>query len=211
MTVAINLYVCDYRLMSFSKNTNDFHSLKGHLLLAMPHMNDPRFHRAVIFMCVHDEKGAMGMVINNPLPSPDFTDVLSQVGINPDAPLDASVRNVPVLSGGPVQGVHGFLLHSADFQQKDTIQVDDLFSISGTIDSLRSIVGGYRPEKMLFTLGYAGWGPGQIEQELQENMWLSTQAGHEIVFDTRPEDKWEKAFSVLGISPAMISTIAGRA
>lgn len=197
--------------MNTKHNSDSFHSLKGQLLLAMPQMNDPRFHRAVIFVCVHDEKGAMGMVINQPLPSPDFGEVLSQVGISPDRVLDPGIRNMPVLSGGPVQGVHGFLIHSSDFQQKDTIHVDDLFSISGTIDSLRSIVGGYRPDKMLFTLGYAGWGPGQLEQELQDNVWLSAEAGYEIVFDTPSEEMWEKAFSVLGIAPGMISSLSGRA
>ncbi len=197
--------------MNTKHNSDSFHSLKGQLLLAMPQMNDPRFHRAVIFVCVHDEKGAMGMVINQPLPSPDFGEVLSQVGISPDRVLDPGIRDMPVLSGGPVQGVHGFLIHSSDFQQKDTIHVDDLFSISGTIDSLRSIVGGYRPDKMLFTLGYAGWGPGQLEQELQDNVWLSAEAGYEIVFDTPAEEMWEKAFSVLGISPGMISSLSGRA
>lgn len=191
-------------------NSSSFKSLKGQLLLAMPHMNDPRFHHAVVFLCVHDEKGAMGMVINKPLLSPDFADVLRQVGINPDL-ADEKVKSTPVLSGGPVQGVHGFLLHSVDFAQKDTIPVDDLFAISGTIDSLKTIASGYRPEKMLFTLGYAGWGPGQLEKELQDNVWLTAPAGYEIVFDTRADDMWDKAFAVLGVTPSMISSAAGRA
>lgn len=191
-------------------NSPSSRSLKGQLLLAMPHMNDPRFHRAVVFLCVHDEKGAMGMVINKPLLSPSFSEVLAEVGINP-ALADEKMRATPVLSGGPVQGVHGFLLHSGDFAQKDTIPVDDLFAISGTIDSLKTIASGYRPEKMLFTLGYAGWGPGQLEKELQDNVWLTAPAGHEIVFDTRAEDMWDKAFAVLGVTPSMISSAIGRA
>lgn len=192
-------------------NFQDFFSLKGHLLIAMPQMNDPRFHRSVIFVCVHDKKGAMGMVINKPLPSPDFTDVLKQVGISPEKPLDKKISEMPVLSGGPVQNISGFLIHSADFSQKDTIIVDDNFSISGTVDSLRSIVSGYRPEKMLFTLGYAGWGAGQLEKEIQDNVWLTAPAGHEIVFDTAHDDMWEKAFSIIGVSPASISGFSGRA
>lgn len=192
-------------------NSSAFSSLKGHLLLAMPQMNDPRFHRAVIFMGAHDLKGAMGMVINNPLPSPDFEDVLQQVGITSEKPLPASLGRMPVMAGGPVEGMHGFLLHSADFRQKDTLQIDDMFGISGTIDSLRAIVNGYRPEKMIFTLGYAGWGPGQLEREMQDNVWLSVPANYEIVFLTRPEEMWEKAFSVLGINPSMLSGLSGRA
>ena len=197
--------------MSQNYNSSFSAALKGQLLLAMPQMNDPRFHRAVIFMCVHDEKGGMGMVINNPLPSPDFGGVLSQVGVSSDKPIDRKIMNMPVLAGGPVQGVHGFLLHSSDFSQKDTMHIDDMFSISGTVDSLRAIVNGYRPEKMLFTLGYAGWSAGQLEKELQDNVWMTAPAGYEIVFDTKPEDMWDKAFSSLGVNPGMLSGISGRA
>lgn len=197
--------------MTASDSSDNFTSLKGQLLIAMPQMNDPRFHRAVIFMCVHDAKGAMGMVINQPLASPSFPEILEQVGVRSERALDPALANMPVLSGGPVQGVHGFLIHSADFTQKDTIPVDDMFSISGTVDSLRTIIGGYRPEKMLFTLGYAGWGPGQLERELQENVWLTTPANYEIVFNTRSDEMWETSFAAIGINPGMISGATGRA
>lgn len=186
-------------------------SLKGHLLIAMPQMNDPRFHRAVIFMVAHDEKGSMGIIINNPLPSPNFTEVLQQVGISDKAPIDSSLSSVPVMSGGPVETVHGFLLHSADFSQKDTIRIDDFFSLSGTIDSLRIMISGYKPMKMIFTLGYAGWGKGQLEKEIQDNVWMTVPASLDLVFDTKPEDKWEKAFYVIGANPAMLSPLSGRA
>jgi putative transcriptional regulator len=197
--------------MTEQDSAENFSSLKGQLLIAMPQMNDPRFHRAVIFMCVHDQKGAMGMVINQPLPSPSFSEVLSQVGVHTDKPMPASIMNMPVLAGGPVQGVHGFLIHSADFRQKDTIHVDDMFSISGTVDSLRTIVSGYRPEKMLFTLGYAGWGAGQIEKELQDNVWLTAPASYEIVFNTPANEIWETAFAAIGVNPVMLSGLSGRA
>jgi len=197
--------------MTEQDSSEDFSSLKGQLLIAMPQMNDPRFHRAVIFMCVHDQKGAMGMVINQPLPSPSFSEVLSQVGVQTDKPMPANIMNMPVLAGGPVQGVHGFLIHSADFRQKDTIHVDDMFSISGTVDSLRTIVSGYRPEKMLFTLGYAGWGAGQIEKELQDNVWLTAPASYEIVFNTPANEMWETAFAAIGVNPVMLSGLSGRA
>ncbi len=188
----------------------NFSSLKGHLLIAMPQMNDPRFHRSVIFMCVHDKKGAMGMTINNPLPSPDFKEVLHQVGLA-GREVDKKILKTPVLSGGPVQGVSGFLIHSSDFLQKDTIVVDDNFSISGTIDTLRTVISGYRPEKMLFTLGYAGWGAGQLEKELTDNVWLTAPASHEIVFDTPAYDMWERAFAIIGVTPGTISGLSGRA
>lgn len=197
--------------MNQTDQLSGFTSLKGQLLIAMPQMNDPRFHRAVIFLCVHDKKGAMGMVINNPLPSPNFAEVLKQVGVSSDRPLDEKMGRMPVLSGGPVQGIHGFLIHSSDFSQKDTIHVDDLFSISGTVDSLRAIVNGYRPEKMIFTLGYAGWGAGQLERELQDNVWLNAPASHEIVFNTPANEMWENAFALIGVNPAMLSGVSGRA
>lgn len=192
-------------------DSENFSSLKGQLLIAMPQMNDPRFHRAVIFMCVHDKKGAMGMVINHPLAAPSFTEILAQVGVHSEKPLPDAVKNMQVLAGGPVQGVHGFLIHSADFSQKDTIHVDDMFSISGTVDSLRTIVNGYRPEKMLFTLGYAGWGEGQLEKELQDNVWLTAPASYEIVFNTPSSEMWETAFAAIGINPGMLSGVSGRA
>lgn len=193
------------------ENNSSFASLKGQLLIAMPQMNDPRFHRAVIFMCVHDTKGAMGLVVNKPLPSPDFGEVLNQVGVVADKAIDPKIKSMPVLSGGPVQGVHGFLLHSSDFSQKDTVHIDDLFSISGTVDSLRAIVNGYRPEKMLFTLGYAGWGAGQLEKELQDNVWMIAPASYEIVFNSQTEQMWENAYAVIGVNPGMISGITGHA
>jgi putative transcriptional regulator len=197
--------------MSAKDNSPDFSSLKGQLLLAMPQIGDPRFHHAVVFMAVHDEKGAMGMVINNPLPSPNFGEVLKQVGVSSDKKLDEKILSMPVMAGGPAQGVHGFLLHTSDFSQKNTIHVDDLFSISGTVDALRAIVNGYRPEKMLFTLGYATWGPGQLEKELQDNAWLTAPASQEIVFSSRPEDTWENAFALIGVNPGMLSGASGRA
>ncbi len=197
--------------MTIHDDSQNFHSLKGQLLLAMPQMNDPRFHRGVIFMCVHDEKGAMGMVINQPLPSPNFGDVLAQVGVTSEKPIDENIKKMPVHAGGPVQGIHGFLLHSGDFRQKDTVNIDDLFAISGTVDSLRAIVNGYKPEKMLFTLGYAGWSAGQLEKELQDNVWMTAPANYEIVFNTPSDQMWENSFAILGINPVMLSGLSGRA
>ena len=186
-------------------------SLKSHLLIAMPQMNDPRFHHAVVYMVAHDEKGSMGLVINHPLPSPDFPNVLAQVGITHEKVIDARLKSVPVLAGGPVESMHGLLLHSPDFSQKDTIRIDDCFSLSGTIESLKAIVSGYRPNHMLFTLGYAGWEAGQLEKELQDSVWMTMPATPDIVFDTPSSEMWEKAFSLMGVNPGMLSAVAGRA
>jgi putative transcriptional regulator len=186
-------------------------SLKGQLLVAMPQMSDPRFHRATIFVCVHDEKGAMGISINQPLGSIDFVSLLNQLGVVHDKPLSERIKNLPVLTGGPVEGVRGFLLHSHDFHQKDTIIVDEQFSISGTVDSLRAVVNGTPPEHMIFTLGYAGWGAGQLEREIQDNAWLTVPATYDLVFRTSFEEMWEKAFATLGINPSAWSGLSGRA
>lgn len=193
-----------------TENDNSPLSLKGHLLIAMPRMGDPRFHHAVIFICVHDEKGAMGIGINQKLASPDFPALLAQLGITTDKPLPERFVDMPVLAGGPVEGVRGFLLHSSDFRQKDTIVIDDNFGISGTIDSLRAALS-IPPSQMLFTLGYAGWGAGQLEQELADNAWMTVPATHELVFNTAPDDMWQKSFAALGVNPAMISGLSGTA
>jgi len=197
--------------MTEKDNSSLVHSLKGHLLLAMPQMGDPRFHHAVIFLCVHDEKGAMGISINQPLTTPDFPSLVQQLGIEHQNALPGRLQNLDVLAGGPVEGARGFVLHSPDFNQKDTIHVDEQFCISGTLDSLRAIIDGNIPRHMLFTLGYAGWGAGQLEHELQDNAWMTVPATYDIVFGTAPDDMWNKAFAALGVNPAMLSGVSGTA
>ena len=192
-----------------TKDTGSY--LTGKLLLAMPAMGDPRFHRAVIFICAHDEKGAMGLVINNKLPGLEFDQLLSQLGIASDIEVDLKKLSVPIMSGGPVESARGFLLHSDDFNQKDTIKIDDLYSITGTVDALKEVATGNGPEKMLFILGYAGWSAEQLDAELQQNSWLVVDPDPSIIFHTAPDEKWILAVKKLGIDPAMLSGEAGRA
>ncbi len=188
-------------------------------MLAMPHISDPRFERSVIFMCAHDKNGAMGIVINEEMANLDFNDLLDQLGIKSDIHLkndedsqhEAPHRNFSVMSGGPVEPVRGFLLHSKDFEQNDTISVNDHFSISGTIDTLREIATGGAPKDGLFVLGYAGWTPGQLEQELQQNSWLVVDADPALVFHDKTDEKWTMALAHLGVDPAMLSGATGRA
>jgi putative transcriptional regulator len=150
----------------------------------------------------------MGITINDPMPSPDFESLLNQLGI---AGENMTIPSIPVCAGGPVETGRGFLLHSDDFHEKDTIVVDDNFAISGTIDSLRKIVERRAPRHMIFALGYAGWGAGQLERELHDNAWLSVPATTELVFGTRPDLMWEYAYSSIGINPMLLSGTAGRA
>ena len=177
----------------------------------MPAMGDPRFHRAVIFMCAHDENGAMGLVINHNLADVSFIDLFDQLNIPSDIEVNFDDNAYPVLSGGPVEGARGFLLHSNEFKQSDTVSINNSYSITGTIDALRKVAVGDGPEKMLFILGYAGWSSGQLEQEIQDNAWLVMDPDSDIIFGAALDQKWDLAVQKLGVDPAMLSSTAGRA
>lgn len=190
---------------------NQDHYLTGKLLLAMPSLSDPRFHQAVIFLCAHDENGAMGLVINHVLPGLEFEELSRQLGIFSNIEVNLSDTFIPVFSGGPVDNSRGFLLHSSDFQQDDTISIDEAFSVTGTIDALQEVVRGNGPEHLLFILGYAGWSPGQLDSELQQNSWLVADPDPDLIFKAPADEKWTRAVQKLGIDPSMLSGEAGRA
>jgi putative transcriptional regulator len=186
------------------------YSLMGKLLLAMPGMGDPRFYKAVIFMCAHDENGAMGLVINHTLPDMQFKTLLDQLNIVSDINVVNKLSS-SVMAGGPVEGARGFLLHSHDYRQKDTVSVGDRYSITGTVEALKAVATGKGPENMLFILGYAGWGAGQLEQEIQDNAWLVSDPDPDLIFNASPEDKWQRAVKKLGFDPSMLSSQSGHA
>jgi len=186
-------------------------SLTGKILLAMPTMGDPRFHRAVILMCAHDENGAMGLVINHTLPGIDLAHLLEQLNIHPEPGKAVNIPDIPVMSGGPVENARGFILHTKDFQQKDTVPVNDQIAVTGTVDALRAVATGQGPERMIFVLGYAGWTEGQLDQEIQQNTWLVADADPELIFAVSPEEKWNYAIKTMGIDLAMLSGESGRA
>jgi putative transcriptional regulator len=181
--------------------------LTGQLLIAMPSMGDPRFARTVIFLCAHNEEGAMGLVVNKPMPSISFADLLAQLGIEPMQ----GAGGYRVHFGGPVESGRGFVLHSTDFQREGTMVVDDQVALTATIDILRAIAAGDGPRRHLLALGYAGWGPGQLDSEIQANGWLSAPPDEAILFDSDLATKWERAIAKLGIAPAMLSGEAGHA
>lgn len=184
--------------------------LAGKLLLAMPQINDPRFARAVILIGAHDDKGAMGIVLNNPLPLMTFKGLLDQLNIKAGESIDADLATQSVLAGGPVETSRGFMVHSKDFVTNDTVQTG-AFAISGTLAALKAAAQGQGPKQLRFALGYAGWSAGQLEQEIQENAWMVAPGTHEIVFRTAPELMWNAAFAALGINPVLISNTVGRA
>ena len=181
--------------------------LTGQLLIAMPNMRDPRFEKSVIYMCVHNAEGAVGLVLNRQLDSITFPDLLDQLHIE----TEAIAPELPIHFGGPVEMGRGFVLHSADYGQTGTIMVGDLIGLTATVDILKDMAARRGPKNSLLALGYAGWGPGQLDGEIQENAWLSVDADNELVFDTDLDSKWDRALKKLGVDSALLSTEAGRA
>lgn len=181
--------------------------LTGNLLIAMPSMADPRFARTVIYLCAHSEQGAMGLVVNKPMPQITFVDLLEQLEIE----TQGIVEDQLVHFGGPVESGRGFVLHSGEFQREGTMMVDESVGLTATIDILRAIATGEGPERHLLALGYAGWGVGQLDVEIQANGWLHAPADEAILFDQDLSTKWERAIAKLGVSPAMLSGDAGHA
>ena len=182
--------------------------LEGKLLIALPGMLDERFAQTVIYMCAHSAKGAMGIVINKPIPGLSFIDLMKQLEI----PTGTGFLDFPVLYGGPVETGRGFVLHSDDYESADsTLPVSEDISLTATLDILRAIAEGRGPARALFALGYAGWGPGQVETEFQSNGWLHCEADPSLVFGVEPEAKWRAALARLGIDPLGLSASAGRA
>jgi len=181
--------------------------LVGQLLIAMPMMEDPRFARSVIYMCAHSADGAMGLVVNKELESLSFSELLEQVGI--DGP--PSDDQILIHFGGPVEASRGFVLHTADYDQGGTMAVDDDFAFTASIDILREIANGTGPQRSLLALGYAGWGPGQLDAEIQANGWLHAPSDLALVFDTAIDAKWQSAIATLGIDANMLTSQAGHA
>ncbi|MGR3757324.1 MAG: YqgE/AlgH family protein [Tranquillimonas sp.] len=182
--------------------------LSGKLLIAMPGMGDPRFERSVIFVCAHSEDGAMGLVVNKPSPDLTFPRLLEQLSIE----SGGGGRDIRVYIGGPVENGRGFVLHSSDYaSNSSTLEVDDTFGMTATLDILEDIARGRGPGAALLALGYAGWGPGQLEQEIAQNGWLTCDARADIVFSVDDTAKWVAALRSLGVDPVTLSGSAGRA
>lgn len=189
-------------------STNDSIELTGKLLIAMPGMSDPRFSKSVIFMCAHSSDGSMGLIVNKPTPELKLGDLLDQLKI-PKGPENREIR---VHFGGPVELGRGFVLHSADYQSEDaTLKVDEVFGMTATHDILEAIASGNGPKSATLMLGYAGWGPGQIESELVHNGWLVADASPELVFGADSDAKWRDALKSLGVDPKSLSAASGRA
>jgi putative transcriptional regulator len=182
-------------------------SLAGNLLVAMPQMNDPRFERAVIYVCAHNAEGAMGLVVNKLFEQLTFPDLLEQLNIKTGPRL----QQIRVHFGGPVESGRGFVLHSDDYVREGTMVVNTGFALTATVDILKAIADGDGPHSSILALGYSGWGPGQLETEIAANGWLHVPADRDLVFGDDLDHKWQKALSKIGISPTTLSTEAGHA
>ncbi|MQA66875.1 MAG: YqgE/AlgH family protein [Alphaproteobacteria bacterium] len=190
-----------------SPGSSEGNYLTGQILIAMPQMLDPRFARSVVYICAHTADGAMGLVINRQIESVTFPDLLQQLKIDVIPPG----REIRVMFGGPVETGRGFVLHSADYKQESTLLVSRSVGLTATLEILRDIARGAGPRRSLLALGYAGWGPGQLDNEIQDNGWLTAPADEQIIFGHDLDNKWDRALARLGVSPSALSGDAGHA
>ncbi|WP_341368160.1 YqgE/AlgH family protein [Yoonia sp. BS5-3] len=182
--------------------------LTGKLLIAMPGLGDTPFAHSVIYMCAHDEGGGMGLIVNKPQQDVKFAQLLDQL----DIPRAPHTRDIRVHYGGPVDLGRGFVLHSRDYvSQAGTLQVDDSIGMTATLDVLEDMAQGRGPNSSMLALGYAGWGPGQLEREIGRNGWLTCEASTDIIFGSANDQKWTGALKMMGIDPLLLSETAGRA
>ncbi|MEQ8824740.1 MAG: YqgE/AlgH family protein [Filomicrobium sp.] len=191
--------------------------LEGQLLIAMPTMSDPRFAKSVIYLCAHSDEGAMGLILNQTATNISFPDLLDRLDIFPpvtglDDDDDTDVPEVTVHVGGPVDTGRGFVLHTSDYFVADsTLNIQDEICLTATLDILKDIAAGDGPQHSILALGYAGWSPGQLENEIQHNGWLHCEAHPDIVFSEDPETKYDKALATLGVDPSHLVADAGHA
>jgi putative transcriptional regulator len=189
--------------------------LDGQMLIAMPAMSDERFSRSLIYICAHSTEGAMGIVVNHPASNIKFSDLLVQLEVIPDADriqLPGHADAVKVLKGGPVETGRGFVLHSADFFiENSTLPIDEGICLTATLDILKAIARGQGPRSAILALGYAGWAPGQLENEIQSNGWLHCAADPELIFGNDTDHKYDRALKKIGIELGMLSSESGHA
>nr|WP_210271381.1 YqgE/AlgH family protein [Rhizobium sp. RM] len=187
--------------------------LDGQFLIAMPGLDDGNFARSVVYICAHSDAGAMGFIINRPQQI-TFTDILLHLKLvdsNDAIMLPNRTRDFPIQSGGPVETGRGFVLHSDDYGSESSIPVSDEISLTATLDIVRAISNGHGPKRATMLLGYAGWGPGQLENEIANNGWLNCPASDDLIFDRLLDNKYERALALMGVDPRMLSAEAGHA
>jgi putative transcriptional regulator len=188
--------------------SDDFVSLQNHFLIAMPLMSEFNFARAVVYICAHNPEGAMGIVINRPLSDIRLGEVLLQMDIPND---NSMVNDAPVFLGGPIQPERGFIIHRPNVPWQSTLITSPELGVTSSQDILEALVKGKGPTDFIVLLGYAGWGPGQLEEEVANNYWLTTHSDPQILFETPYDKRWSAAAALLGVDIANISSEAGHA
>jgi putative transcriptional regulator len=182
-------------------------SFKGHFLIAMPGLQDPNFFQTVVLLCEHNEDGALGVVINRVHPTLKAREIFEELKI----PCCHQVADTPLHIGGPVHQGGLFILHGPPFGWEGTLAVTQTLALSNTLDLLRLLGKGEGPEQFMIVLGCAGWGPGQLDSEILENVWLTTPAEDEVIFTVEAESQWAEAIRRMGIDPVSLSSAAGHA
>jgi putative transcriptional regulator len=200
----------DTRSLAMASAPGSQLNLANHFLIAMPSMNDPIFGGAVVYICEHNEKGVLGVVINKPT---DMTmDVLfDRIDLKVAEGLRASVEDEPIMFGGPVQDDRGFVLHTPGAHYSSSLTVTNDVAFTTSIDVLEAVARGQGPERMMVSIGYAGWSPGQLEEEISRNGWLTVSADARVLFDLPIEERYNAAIKLLGIDPLMLASEAGHA
>lgn len=190
-----------------AQTSKKFESFAGKFLIAMPDMVDPRFAKSVVYLCEHDEKGAMGVIINKKLGQISLKEVLKENNLPPPATAEL----IDIYFGGPVEHERGTLLHSGEKTFEHSILLPENLAVTATIDALHSVAHHEGPEHTLFALGYASWTPGQLDREMRDNAWLVAPASYALIFAAPDEEKWEKALSSIGLTPSKLSSYFGHA
>lgn len=180
---------------------------QGQILVAMPSLTDPRFREAVIFMCGHDEQGAMGIMVNKLIDNVYLEDIVDQIDITPSG----DVPRLPIHYGGPVEIGRGFVLHTTDFLSDSSVEITDDIALTASTKIFEYVLKGHGPNHLLIALGYAGWSQGQLEDEIMQNSWLVLPADASLLFDRDPSSLWKRTLKKFGIDPNCLSLHSGRA
>jgi putative transcriptional regulator len=186
--------------------TSTFDSLRDNLLIAMPGLEDGLFTGSVTYMCEHDPEGALGIVINRPTDI-TFADLFGEEEVD----ILEDYRDITVLAGGPVNMNRGFILHDGEHEWESSLTLPNGLKLTTSRDIIYAIARGEGPSNFIITLGYAGWGPGQLEEEITDNAWLNAPASEDIIFDTPFDHRAEKALAQMGVDYHLISHQAGHA
>lgn len=189
--------------------------LDGHFLLAMPGMRDERFEKSVVLIAAHSDRGALGFIVNHSA-DVELDDMYGRVGVSPNAHAMATAgieppREIDIIRGGPVESTRGFVLHSPDYGSSSTLRLNETLSITSTIDILKALGRGAGPKRAMLALGYAAWSGDQLESELCDNAWLTTDADTDLMFDVPADERYTAAFAGMGIALEALSGVAGNA